>query len=561
MKKLTLFLTILTLPIFTLAAVHAADISVNEECNLADAITAANKDEAVGGCVAGNSADVITLSADVMLSAELPRVTTEISIEGGAHSISGGGAFRLFFVEASGTLTIERLTLLDGNASEATPPEEGEIEAGGAIINQGVLSISSSAFYGNSADRDGGAMVNSGLLSISNSAFSGNSADDGGAIYNFGELSISGGTISDNSADRDGGAILNAGLLSISDSAFAGNSADAGGAIYNFGELGVNSTAFTDNSAYYRGGATFNEGILSIDNSAFSGNSATVGGAIHNENDLRVNIGNLSGNSAEIGGAINNLGDLNVDSSTFSGNVAGSGGAINNSAIDSPGELRVINSIFSGNSAIGGGAIANDGELTVVNSHIAHNSAQLFGGAIANVGTLSVSNSTFYSNTADKIDDSAASDDSVVSVGGSLYVFGYEKNRSTATLTHVTMARNSSEGQGGSIYVHSMGYATVNLRNSIIAGNAGGDCVGPLAENFGNLIEDGSCFAEHSGDPMLGELVEPEDGSPAYFPLLEGSPAIDAADPTYCAKNDQIGTVRPQVEGCDIGAIEFVHEE
>ncbi|MCY4071481.1 MAG: hypothetical protein OXG60_09280 [Chloroflexi bacterium] len=561
MKNLTLLLPILASFLFALLPVYAADITVDENCSLADAIKAANMDEAVGGCPAGDGADVIRLSADMTLGKELPRVTTEISIEGGAYRINGAGAFRLFFVEASGMLTIDRLTLLDGKAREVASPNEGKTEAGGAIINQGVLSISNSAFSGNSADRDGGAILNAGLLNINDSAFSGNSADDGGAIYNFGELSISGGAFSDNSADREGGAILNAGLLSISNSAFSGNSADAGGVIYNFGELHVNSATFTDNSAYYRGGATFNESVLSIDNSAFSGNSASLGGAIHNVNDLSVNNGAFSGNSAHIGGAINNLGELSVTSSRFSGNLAGTSGAINNSAIDSPGESSVINSIFTGNSATGGGAIGNDGELSIANSYFAHNSAHLFGGAIANVGTLSVSNSTFYRNAADKIDDSAPSDDSVVSVGGSLYVFGYEKNTSTATLTHVTMARNSSEGQGGSIFVDSIGCATVNLRNSIIAGGTGGDCVGPLAENFGNLIEDRSCDAKPSGDLVLGELVEPEDGSPAYFPLLEGSPAIDTADPTYCIKNDQIGTVRPQGTTCDIGAIEYVLEE
>ena len=59
---------------------------------------------------------------------------------------------------------------------------------------------------------------------------------------------------------------------------------------------------------------------------------------------------------------------------------------------------------------------------------------------------------------------------------------------------------------------------------------------------------------------MLGDLVEPEDGSPAYFLLLPGSPAIDAANSDYCPATDQIGTPRPQGDGCDIGAIEFIPE-
>ena len=58
-------------------------------------------------------------------------------------------------------------------------------------------------------------------------------------------------------------------------------------------------------------------------------------------------------------------------------------------------------------------------------------------------------------------------------------------------------------------------------------------------------------------DPMLGERVEPEDGSPAYFPLLADSRAIDAADDDYCPDTDQIGTARPQGAGCDVGAIEY----
>ena len=60
------------------------------------------------------------------------------------------------------------------------------------------------------------------------------------------------------------------------------------------------------------------------------------------------------------------------------------------------------------------------------------------------------------------------------------------------------------------------------------------------------------------GDAVLDELVEPEDGSPAYFPPAPDSPAIDAVDCDESAPADQIGTPRPQGALCDLGAIEHV---
>ena len=58
-----------------------------------------------------------------------------------------------------------------------------------------------------------------------------------------------------------------------------------------------------------------------------------------------------------------------------------------------------------------------------------------------------------------------------------------------------------------------------------------------------------------SGDPLLGGLT----GSPAYLPLLDGSPAIGAGYPLYCPANDQAGTARPTGTACDLGAYE--HEQ
>ena len=97
------------------------------------------------------------------------------------------------------------------------------------------------------------------------------------------------------------------------------------------------------------------------------------------------------------------------------------------------------------------------------------------------------------------------------------------------------------------------GEGSVKLRNSIIAkGGAGDDCAGGLDQMAGNLSADGTCALLPSDDPLLGPLS----GEPAWFPLMDFSPAVDTADPEYCLEFDQIGTARPQGGGCDIGAIE-----
>ena len=55
-----------------------------------------------------------------------------------------------------------------------------------------------------------------------------------------------------------------------------------------------------------------------------------------------------------------------------------------------------------------------------------------------------------------------------------------------------------------------------------------------------------------SGDPLLEQV----DGH--YVPA-EGSPAIGAGDPQYCALVDQLGKERPSAEPCDIGANESAY--
>ena len=254
-----------------------------------------------------------------------------------------------------------------------------------------------------------------------------------------------------------------------------------------------------------------------------------------------------SGGAIEISGGAR----VAVNDSVFSQNYSsGSGGAI---AVFHSTLVVNKSSFVSNHARAGGGAIKfwhSTGDIA--NSSFVYNSASHsleFGGAIlVSIGVkLEVKNSSFIGNSADR---GGAVASRVRTPGGRLIP-------STTTLTHVTIMKNYAKkaGQGISIGASDKNF---NLRNSIIAGtplradSPSGKCDGPLNENIGNFIEDGSCASGTSGDPMLGKMT----GALAHFPLLDGSPALDAADARFCTDTDQLGTPRPQGGGCDIGAIE-----
>jgi len=120
-------------------------------CVLSDRIKSANTDTALGNCPAGTSHDIITIAEDITLSEPLPPITGTITIEGGGHTISGGGKTRIFDVDG-GQLTIKHLTLTKGRAPEA--------EYGGAIRlrNGAQLTVENSTLAENAAANGGGAL-------------------------------------------------------------------------------------------------------------------------------------------------------------------------------------------------------------------------------------------------------------------------------------------------------------------------------------------------------------------------------------------------------------------
>jgi len=193
----------------------ADESNTDGDCSLREAIEAANTNTAVDGCAAGSDTeqDAILFAvgdkATIILGSQL--VITDdagLLIDGqtAKTTLSGNNLVRVFQVDSGAKLTLNNLTVANGNA--ATPGSPG---IGGGILNVGTLTVSNSTFSGNIAGLGGGIYNQpSGTLTVSNSTISGNSANFVGGIYNQGTLTVNNSTISSNTAFIEIGGIYGA---------------------------------------------------------------------------------------------------------------------------------------------------------------------------------------------------------------------------------------------------------------------------------------------------------------------------------------------------------------
>ena len=194
---------------------------------------------------------------------------------GGGITLDGGDTLQHFYVLPGANLTLRSIELANGRFS-----------AGGAILNQGSLTVQNATFTGNDADSggSGGAIYNdsSATATITRSTFSLNTANGGGgAIYSLGTLVIDLSTLSVNSASNGGGIEVDGGTATVKRSMLIGNVAtNDGGGIRNLsGSLEVDNSSFTGDEAN-RGGGILSEDATSILNSTLHINHAFLGGAI-----------------------------------------------------------------------------------------------------------------------------------------------------------------------------------------------------------------------------------------------------------------------------------------
>jgi CSLREA domain-containing protein len=176
---------------------------------------------------------------------ELP-VKHDVNVNGPAGNsiiVSGNNLTRLFNVNLGYTASISRLTLSGGNGSGGD---------GGAIQNNGILTLTNVILSGNSTTQNGGAVRNDGTLVLVNSTLSGNSALGAGGALVSGSgrfATVVNSTISGNTSAQAGGGINSTGWLVMKNSTVSGNlaAADGGGIYAGLGTATLTNVTLTNN--------------------------------------------------------------------------------------------------------------------------------------------------------------------------------------------------------------------------------------------------------------------------------------------------------------------------
>ncbi len=296
-------------------------------------------------------------------------------------------------------------------------------------------------------------------------------------------------------------------------------------------------------------------GVTLIDGSSssrifFVDNSGT------NSDTLNISMLTVQNGSATVhGGGIGSFGNAphnsyvlnlsNVEIKNCTAGFSGGGLAIGIGTLD---QCYIHNNSDGGS---GGGMYAHWHPVNITNTTVANNAGLYIGGASFN-GVSNLTNCTFYGNVAT---------DTLQGKGG-LHV--------TGEITNCTVTKNTGAQNGG--LSHS-GFSSVNIVNSIIYGNTGGDVLiisfsFPPSDNasYSNNIVD-SCHVQSfstincpswysTQDPLLDPLGLQNNGGATQTVAIDcGSPAIDAGiSTTQVLSTDQRGVAR--IGAPDIGAYE-----
>ncbi len=425
-------------------AAGAATITVNSAddnltggdglVTLREAVAAANADGSTDLGDTGSGADTIVFDAalaggtialsivdDTTFGPSALTVTSDVTVAGGAAPFltiardGGVTRLRLFYVTAAGSLTLDEITLADGvalgydgGASSRGGTGGGSAGLGGAVFNEGSLTIVRSTLVANQAiggeggpdsmlpddfprgGSGGAGLAGDGGIPTGFNAFDNGGpggAGGGGDGGDGGDSSQDGSPGGFGSGGGGGGGNANNPAADGGPGGFGGGGGGGGGgqtgqpagagAAGGFGAgaggNGISSGSITaagggGGGGAGMGGAVFNHGgTVSVTNSTFSANGA-FGGA-----------GGRNGSAGQgLGGAIfNRNGELAVLAATFEGNTAADGGGgVYNLGDEDDGSL---DGEFTATAQIDGTILANSTNTDLVSSSIGSGSETAFG--------------------------------------------------------------------------------------------------------------------------------------------------------------------------------------
>jgi hypothetical protein len=464
-------------------------------------------------------------------------------------TLTGAGSLELFQVlqgaSGPGTLTLINLTISGGSTG-------GLVLNGGAIDTNGVVILSNCVFSDNTSPIGGGAIFvnDQGSATINGTVFSQNAAtggynSQGGAILNNGTLTITNSTFENNTAvgRRGDSTTSNTGLPA------------GGGAIYSTGSAStvtISGSTFTQNTAKGGDGVLSSpggsaaggavdapSGTVTISDSTFSANSATAGAGGPSSSASPGSNGAVAA-----GGAINAVvgTTVTISDSTFVSNsvTGGNGGA--SALIAAP-----LLAVGVGGSSFGGAIADTGGGVGAISGGPAT------GGG---VGAMGITASTFTDNSAvvgtGAIGGTSSGGAIALTGGGVGAVAHAGAPVVTGSLAdNIVIGNTASTGANCVIdpTVTDGGYNLTNTGDTGCGFATSSHDVFTSASGLGTIANNGgpaSTIALAKVSPAIN-AIPPDSASTPTGCGVAGGPLA----------TDERGVARPQQSGCDIGAYEF----
>ncbi len=507
-----------------------------EERTLLSNFTAANVTELIGDIAAANNAggnNTITLAGNTTFTLSQANNTTKgdnglpvissgdnLTILGNGDTItrSSSTAFRLLFVASGASLTLENLTLSGGLAT-------GSLAEGGAIFNQGNLTLQGVTVQDNTAQGINGANGSAGTNAI------------GGGIYSLGgSVALNGGTLLESNKALGG----NGGNGAAGpNTGGAGGSGDGGGLYIDGGNVTLTDVTLSGNTA--QGGNGGNGGSGGQSNPGDPGGLAGlgVGGGLYVAAGSKVILTEDTVTNNVAHGGNGGIGGFGSPSQTSGGGGDGAGGGVyitNGSATLSRDLLagnmaeggdggtgssgvrdRITSVTFvktagtggSGGNGSGGGLFVSSGSVTLTEDALINNAAH--GGNGGNGG-----NGQDVTGTGN---NGGNGGNGGAGAGGGLYIVG-----SNAILTDDTLADNGTQGGNG-------GNGGKNGRSGNHPGNSG-------MGNFsfgGGIVLDGAGNATLTDTSLVGNTTQQngggiDDASTGTVALLDDTLTANSAN-------------------------------